>query len=223
MPRASATRTLLETLEALVLGPLTYVSWPIARAWLRDHRATPEERTGPWPGDRLCAPGAFTTTRAIDVAAPVGAVWPWLLQLGYDRGGYHSYAGLERLLGIPVRNAESIEPAWQRIERGHRMPLHPRLPALVLEDLAPDGDERHLCYRLEGPPDAPARTWSLYLRARTPQTSRLLVRAGIDAPPRPSWRHRLVLALETPGHFVMEQRMLRTIRRLAEASPRSLR
>jgi hypothetical protein len=31
------------------------------------------------------------TTRAVKIDAPVGAVWPWLAQIGPDRGGFYSY------------------------------------------------------------------------------------------------------------------------------------
>jgi hypothetical protein len=60
------------------------------------------------------------------------------------------------------------------------------------------------------------RSWSLYVEARDEGGSRLVVRSCIEAPRAPTLAKRLGLTLEIPIDFLMEQRMLRTIRRLAE-------
>ena len=51
------------------------------------------------PGDELVAGPGVQSTRAVTIDAPVDAVWPWLAQLGQDRGGFYSYEGLENLAG----------------------------------------------------------------------------------------------------------------------------
>lgn len=33
-------------------------------------------------------------THAVSIAAPVHEVWPWLAQIGQDRGGFYSYEWL---------------------------------------------------------------------------------------------------------------------------------
>ena len=40
------------------------------------------------PGDHLLWQGAPHETRAVLVRAPVAAVWPWIAQIGQDRGGF---------------------------------------------------------------------------------------------------------------------------------------
>ena len=35
--------------------------------------------------------GQFVATRAITIDAPCRSVWPWLAQVGVDRGGFYSY------------------------------------------------------------------------------------------------------------------------------------
>jgi len=50
------------------------------------------------PGDGVVA-ARWQTTRAVSVAAPARQVWPWLVQMGYGRGGWYSYDRLERLVG----------------------------------------------------------------------------------------------------------------------------
>ena len=61
------------------------------RLWIQpwQHRwgATDQEVGRAMPGDDLL-PDAASTTRAITIAAPAEQVWPWLVQIGYGRGGW---------------------------------------------------------------------------------------------------------------------------------------
>ena len=53
------------------------------------------------------------------IDAPIADVWPWLAQIGEDRGGFYSYSLLERAaVGAHVHNANSIHPEWQDIRVG---------------------------------------------------------------------------------------------------------
>lgn len=47
------------------------------------------------PGDALVADPAIQTTEAVYIDAPVAAVWPWLVQMGQDRGGFYGCEGLK--------------------------------------------------------------------------------------------------------------------------------
>ncbi len=58
------------------------------------------------------------TTRAITVQAPAAAVWPWLVQLGQNRGGFYSYDALENLIGLNIHSAHEIKPEWQDLRVG---------------------------------------------------------------------------------------------------------
>ena len=57
--------------------------------------------------------------------APIEAVWPWLAQLGQERGGFDSYEWLENLAECEMRNADRIHPEWQHREVGEIVHLHP--------------------------------------------------------------------------------------------------
>jgi hypothetical protein len=63
------------------------------RRWIQpwQHRwgAADEEVRRRMPGDDLLPEAA--STRAIPIAAPPEQIWPWLVQLGYGRGGWYSY------------------------------------------------------------------------------------------------------------------------------------
>ena len=53
-------------------------------------------------------------------------MWPWLAQIGQDRGGFYSYESLENLAGCHMRNADEIHPEWQERRPGEIVYLHPR-------------------------------------------------------------------------------------------------
>jgi hypothetical protein len=63
----------------------------------------------------------------------------------------------------------------------------------------------------------PARSWSLYLEPGPGNSCRLLLRGCLELPREPSLAARIGGMVEECIDFVMEQRMLRTIRRLAES------
>ena len=87
---------------------------PRALAW----GATCDEVVRPLPGDDLVANPLYVTTRAITVEAPAAAVWPWLVQLGQNRGGFYTYDVLENLMGLDIHSAETIRPDWQDLRAG---------------------------------------------------------------------------------------------------------
>jgi hypothetical protein len=70
------------------------------------------------PGDELTPPPVEQNTRAITIAATPQEVWPWLVQMGADRGGFYSYAWLENLFGLGIHNADRIVEEWQQLAVG---------------------------------------------------------------------------------------------------------
>jgi hypothetical protein len=211
---------LLEGLEGIVLLVLAVATWPLSRSFLTDLGARPDERRREWPGDRLLTTVDVRVTRAITIRAPVAAVWPWLVQIGLDRGGFHSYELAERLGGIDVRNVERILPHLQSLEIGQEIKLHPSAPGLYATLIEPN---EHLCFRnwkdeqdlADRDPEIVA-SWSLYLVRVSARSCRLLLRACKQERRTRTRGARLVATfLEDPLDLVMEQRMLRTIRRLA--------
>src|SRR6266545_4656002 len=48
-------------------------------------------------------PKAMAWTRSVTVDAPAEAVWPWLVQMGFDKGGFYNYDWGEQLAGDPVQ------------------------------------------------------------------------------------------------------------------------
>jgi len=182
------------TAAALVAAYLA-VGRPLMLHW----GANCEELHKPLPGDELVPGPAVQSTRAVTIDAPVDAVWPWLAQLGQDRGGFYSYAGLENLAGCQMHNADEIHPEWQRREPGETVYLHPLsgLPVACFEANHVLALEGWGAFVLE---PAGAQRTRLIARGRTPRGAASLVNA---------------LLMEIP-HFVMERKMLLGIKERAE-------
>ncbi len=97
-----------------------------ARRFYRNWGTTKEECETPLPGDELVGSPAVQTTEGVWIDASADEVWPWLLQMGQDRGGLYSYEALENAVGLKFRNADRIHPEWQQLAVGDEVRLVPR-------------------------------------------------------------------------------------------------
>jgi hypothetical protein len=194
----SALGTLVGLLIAVaVIGTYLQVLGPWQRRW----GATDGEVRRAMPGDGLLRPDAPSTTRAITIDASPEEVFPWLLQIGYGRGGWYSYDWIDND-GKP--SLERIDPALQRLTVGERIEMLPGMGPVVHE-IVPD------CYIVSrGETDS----WCLLVEPMPESRTRLISRWRQDWP-RTAGTY-VWLALADPGAFVMEQKMLRRIRDLAE-------
>ncbi len=69
----------------------------LARPYQLNWGATPEELNRPMPGDELDIQPTFLSTRAITIEGTPHEIWPWLVQMGYNRAGYYGYDIIENL------------------------------------------------------------------------------------------------------------------------------
>ena len=217
--------SLLGTLGGLAAGGAVGVAaYMLAvRPWHRRWGATDEEAVGRMPGDDLVEDANFETTRAIEIAAPVEAVWPWLVQIGQGRAGFYSYDLLENMMGLDIRSARQIQPQFQDLKVGDTIPLEPEGGGYTVAELEPN---HHLVLLTEGAGESEldkvfrqanaASTWTFLLRELEGERTRLIVR----------WRARwklsgssmsfLIGLMLDPIEFLMEQRMMRGIKERAE-------
>lgn len=84
--------------------------------------ATHDEIHGPVAGDDLVPDARLVATRSISLSSPPDAVFPWLRQMGFKRAGWYSYDLIDNL---GRRSARSIEPHWQNVNTGDRVPAGP--------------------------------------------------------------------------------------------------
>jgi hypothetical protein len=169
------------------------------RPWHLRWGAEPEDEHRDLPGDELLPEEGTKILHAVTIDAPVEEVWPWLAQLGQDRGGFYSYEWLENLAGCEMKNAERIHPEWQHRELGETVDLHPAggLRVSVFEAGRALG--------LEG--------WATFVvEPAGADRSRLIARGGV---PRGLGAVAYGVLMEIP-HFLMERRMLLGIKARAE-------
>ena len=90
-----------------------YGYWVRPRLWRWG--ATDEEVAGPYPGADLVLEGKRAATMAVNIDVPPDQVWPWLIQMGGDRGGWYSWDRLDNG-GRP--SATRVHPEWQNLAIG---------------------------------------------------------------------------------------------------------
>src|SRR5690348_10376552 len=79
--------------------------------------ATDAEVRADFPGQQIVPGGTRAATMATTIEATPARVWPWLVQMGTDRGGWYSW---DRLDNFGHRSAHRVHPEWQAVEVGDR-------------------------------------------------------------------------------------------------------
>jgi len=108
-----------------VLGAIGLVEAALIRLG-RTYGSTKQERALQLPGDSIVEDPKVVTDHAITIEAPPSAVWPWLVQMGWGRGGWYTARWVDRLL-FPANapSADRIIPELQDIDVGTFIPDGP--------------------------------------------------------------------------------------------------
>jgi hypothetical protein len=166
-----------------------------ARRYFRDWGTTKDESGGTLAGDELLSPPVLQATEAATIDAPAEQVWPWLVQMGQDRGGLYSFEFLENAVGLRYRNADRIHPEWQQLAVGETVRLVPKgwlglsdgVEMTVVQIAAPS-----LIVLRAAPPGLPwEMVWSFHVLPHWEDRCRLLIRSR--------------LALRHPGEVVLAE------------------
>jgi hypothetical protein len=196
--------------------------------------ASRAEKQREMPADSLVPVPMGIVTHAVTINVPPERVWPWLAQMGAGRAGWYSYDWIDNG-GHP--SADSIRPEYQQIAPGDVLPATPGMadafrvttvrPPYDLVLTVPEssgGNQVSWEFLLE-PLDYRrtrlivrgriSRHWPGSIRERSRPPGRLIpierVYAVLARMPRP-----LMLAAASLGHYIMQARMLRGIKRRAE-------
>jgi hypothetical protein len=209
-------------LAVLVAAGLTYHF--AVRGWCLRWGTTPAEVHATLPGDDLFPVYAGEATHAITIQASPQQVWPWLMQVGQDRSGFYSYTFLENLAGCDMPKVERLVPEWKPRSVGETVWFAtPRrfggqgrmIAAMVLPQRSFVMVSANDWESLQAGRRPQEAFWSFTLEPLGNGQSRLIARVRGGTPPTLASRAVGRLFWE-PMHFVMEQKMLRTIRDLAE-------
>jgi len=171
--------------------------------------ATEEEAAGAVAGDELLPDADIVSTRVVEIDAPPWAVWPWLVQMGPGRGGAYTYDWIERRLGIDIHNVDRVVPELQGLRVGDEIPM----PGCAMRVERLDRERAMVVRSGNG-----AWVWAFELRPVGERT-RLVSRNRID---RGGWTAKdwLGYPVMEPGSWVMERKMLQTIRERAQTLAR---
>ncbi|HEY5109183.1 MAG TPA: hypothetical protein VII96_06185 [Acidimicrobiales bacterium] len=183
----------------------TYPKW---RPWCVNWGATDDEAQRELPGDGLVGDPDLVTTRAIAIAAPPDAVWPWLAQMGPGRGGVYTYDWIENLLGLGVHSVDDVVPEYQHLAVGDAQYLGDSGP--VLRAAVVDPGEAMVLRSDDG-----HWSWAFVLVA-TGAGTRLISRNRIVLPQDTAWTRWFYTYAMEPGSLVMERKMLLGIKERAE-------
>lgn len=201
--------------SALALGAVGAVRW--MERW----GARRDEAAASLPGDELIADPAVTTTMATTVHADAEHVWPWLVQIGQDRGGMYSYDRLEQAIGLDIRSGTEIRPEWQGLEPGDRVQLVPPgwgpLPDGYAFTVASVHAPHTLVLR-QGPEPWDG-IWSFIVRPEAQGRCRLISRTRTHSRTGAiAVLDRIAGMFGTPVTWFMTRKMLLTLAQRAEAS-----
>jgi hypothetical protein len=194
----------------------------LVRPWHLRWGATDEELAMPLPGDDIKPEAGVSVTHAVTIDAPREHVWRWLVQIGQGRGGFFSYDFIENLFDLDIRNVYEIRPELQELKLGdfvrsaHEGWLGGRFDdkaGWFVVGLEPN---HYLVLRDE----IEHGSWVFVLNPVPENKTRLIIRARGDRPVGlVKWMlHHSVFE---PAHFVMERKMMLTLKELAENGPRS--
>jgi hypothetical protein len=220
--RSGVARVLRPIISAGALAPWAYLL--LVRPWHTRWGATDEEVRKGLPGDDLVPHPMLESTRAITISAPAARVWPWLVQLGQDRGGFYSYDWLENLAAADIHNVDRIVPEMQHLKVGDFIPLAPIEWGIPTSGFTVAMVEpgRAMVWRQGRPQDLGApgadgdgETWSFVLAEPAEGTTRLILRERKGLKPRMKDVLLYYLFVERQ-HFVMVRRMLLGLRERAE-------
>jgi hypothetical protein len=104
-----------------VIGTVAGVGISRVSRWWRTWGVDPNEAVSALPGDDLVEAPTAVETRGLTIDAPPEAVWPWLVQMGFDRAGWYSYDALD----MRGTSADRILPAFQGLAVGDVIPISP--------------------------------------------------------------------------------------------------
>jgi hypothetical protein len=172
--------------------------------------ASPEEVGASLPGDELVRLPNIGYTRAITVNASPEQIYPWIVQIGADRGGWYSYEWFEtNILRCKNTNAYSLHEEWQGLEVGGqvKMCLDVNMPP-AYKVARMDSNRAIVLGHQDG--DKWVEVWQFVMVPQKDGSTRLVIRSRSEMG---GWFWNIM----RPGEFIMMRGMMLGIKDRAES------
>jgi hypothetical protein len=183
------------------------------------------EQERPLAGDELLPDADAQLDDGITIEATPEKIWPWLIQMGSNRGGFYS---IDLFDNAAIPSARELHPEWQRLEVGQLIDNTPdghgafevlRVDAprvLILGGLFDPDTEERVAFAAMRPKRFWHVTWTFALEPITESSTRVHVRARAAF----SSSEALHVAWIRPVHHLMETAQLRHLRARVEGTLR---
>lgn len=199
----------LKTIGILAgIGILALIVMFALLPWMDKWGARDDEIAASFSGDELVPSPRLLYTRAVTINAAPEQIYPWIVQLGADKGGMYSYTWLETLIQCPQTNADRIHEEWQDLKVGDKVLMCPDPNAPPAYEVAMIEPNQAI---VMGHQENGAWTdiWQFILVPQSDGTTRLVVRSRSALE---GWFWDAI----RPGEFIMMRRMMLTIKEHAE-------
>ena len=191
------------------LGVLAVVLMVILTPWMDRWGAKDAEIAASFPGDTLVPAPRVVYNRAVTVKTSPEQIYPWIVQLGAEKGGMYSYSWFEtHILQCELINADSIHEEWQGLKVGDQVKMCPGdFGPLPFEVAFMEPNSAIVLGHYEN--GKWSDTWHFVLIPNTDGTTRLVLRSR-DA--KEGWFWDVI----RPGEFIMSRGMLLGIKERSE-------
>lgn len=203
-------KALLRTIGILAgLGVLVVAVMFALLPWMDHWGATPDEIADSLTGDELVLSPRISYTRALTIHAAPREIYPWIVQLGAERGGMYSYAWFEtNILRCELINADRIHAEWQNLKVGDQVKMCPGTGGPPPYEVAIIEQERAIVMGHKENGDW-IEVWQFILAPQADGSTRLILRSRNAAQ---GWFWDVI----RPGEFVMARGMLLGIKERSE-------
>jgi hypothetical protein len=164
---------------------------------------------------------------AITINATPANVWPWIAQLGQNKGGFYSYELLENIVGSKIHNADDIVPKFQDTVIGNNVAMTPKAAPYIVTAIEP-GQVFVLQLRVnlqtqetvDNTQPLPAKyqdsSWVFFLEETTEGTTRLISRSRNDW--NQSKTNTFIYGMFGVISQAMDRKMLKGIKKRSEVN-----
>ncbi len=198
-------------LRDVILASPLFITAPLVRRRHLRWGAIDDEVAGGMPGDEIVPNPSFSATRALSIAVPPEAVWPWLVQVGFGRAGFYSYDIFDN---AARPSADRILPEFQHPRVGDWVPMASKVNETTAFKIKAFEPNSWLLW------EKPNSTWSWRLAPLAGGGTRLVTRLKqYNDWSSPGMAAMTVILFEF-GDFPMMRRMLLGVKSRAERHAR---